>query len=377
MGNEIGVLFELVLSKSYTLYAFLISIFIFLVIMGLIFSKHKWIGYTLPILYSLLFIFIILYYSIDFKTWIDLFVSNIGSKPYFPSISLYYLFLFLSAFFLFVGIIWDKVSKFTKIINTGSFLFLQFFFLQFMSTLKASEIAMSNWPAIYHEVDSMAIVNVSCYFFIIWLLNALSGFVINQVLKDERMEDEYTKDEIVDNKKIDELDEIKKEIYILKEKTNLNYNDIKERINSIEESLAFSNQYFLDELNNYREAFGNSEVNEILEDIESLVFKQYKDLQEEVKSLKEMPTYDVDVLESKVRRLDDMMILIKDDLDEKVEYLKDNSPNEVKSLEEKISRLEFGMQRYQEDFLHELKKTKKEIEVTIDNKRRNKNKVED
>lgn len=186
--EKVKVLMNIIISSPLFLFCFMMSIavLIFLIVSIKKGKKiNKWLFISIWIVLAI--IIIISYSTVVFKI-IDNLFDTLFMAIYFPNVTVYFITIFISNFFLIYTLFRKKIYKKYKIINFINALIVDLFLILIMDTVKTNSIDIYNQVSMYTNFDIMVLMQLNSAIFISWILISLLASAHDKLKKYDKKE---------------------------------------------------------------------------------------------------------------------------------------------------------------------------------------------
>ena len=375
--EKLSVLFELITSSPFTLFALLLAVFIFVSLFINLYVNKKYIKLIFPIIYILFIGLLLFNYHANIIKGFELFIDDLFLKTYFPSIALYFTMLFVNALGLFVTIFSSKITKYSKMVTIFCFSALQFLFALFFFVISEQHLALSDWTNLYQNKEILSILEVSMATFLLWIFLLFVGFGLNMINKygnDNEQETGLVNEETMKayEEKVNQyVVKIAENLLTLKKQVDEDRNSFNQKITKLETLVSKNHNLLQTQIQEVTGDISSRELLSQVKTLQKLVYENYRSVSMELDALKENPTADVEQLQQKVHYLEGVMTRTNEQLLEKLKRLeaRPDSLYDVEKLDDRVQELEQLLKRYIVDMNYQLLKTRQEITIANHNRR--------
>lgn len=364
--ENISILIELLANSPFTIFALLIAILIFVTLLINLYLDKKYLKILFPLIYILFLSLIVFYGHIDIVKSFKFFIGDLFSKKHFPSISLFLVIIFTNAIGLFVNIFSKRNSNYSKFVTIFIFSFFQFLFSLFIYMVYEQNILILELENLYQIKGIISILDISVLSFLAWIFLLVVGFGLNMVNKygNEKETDTITLGTWNEVQKMIEQNnqKISEEMDIIKKQIIINRVLIQKQCCKMEEQLNSSEAYMFSQLQEVTDGIKSKELLAQLNFLYEMIKEKYETLTMELENvIKNGNTSDLQI---KLFQLEGRMKQTNEQVAQQLKLLEVNPVYEIEKVKDYIETLEVLLKRYIVDINHQLKQTRKEIEIS-------------
>lgn len=195
-------------------------------------------------LFTILPIFLIIYFREHLYLFSDYFMSNIATLIFFPNLTIYTIALIITAIIMFKSVFSPGVIKIIKMINSTIFTIIYYLFVLILGTIKTNSLSITNQLGLYSNQHVQVLLELSGIIFTLWMIFLIIYHIVNKqvvpvenkyinetYIKMKPQEERHSYDQVLNN--IEQIEDFKKLKEILLDYQKLN-NKQNIKINELE-----------------------------------------------------------------------------------------------------------------------------------------------